>query len=51
VTAAAVAVLWRYSVKSMAGESLTELDVVSGGVVGDRAYARCAMNVDVNRSI
>jgi uncharacterized protein YcbX len=31
--------LFRYPVKSMLGERLSELDVGEGGVVGDRAYA------------
>jgi uncharacterized protein len=39
VTGPTVAALWRYPVKSMFGEQLSELDVVGGGVVGDRAYA------------
>jgi uncharacterized protein YcbX len=31
--------LWRYPVKSMLGEELDAVDLVEGGVVGDRAYA------------
>jgi uncharacterized protein YcbX len=31
--------LWRYPVKSMLGEKLDEVDVVSKGFLGDRAYA------------
>lgn len=31
--------LWRYPVKSMLGESLTEADVTTKGVLGDRTYA------------
>ncbi len=31
--------LFRYPVKSMLGERLSELDVAEGGVIGDRAYA------------
>ena len=31
--------IWRYPVKSMLGESLTECDVGPGGLVGDRAHA------------
>jgi uncharacterized protein len=34
-----VASLWRYPVKSMLGEKLDEVDVVSKGFLGDRAYA------------
>ena len=33
-----VAALWRYPVKSMLGESLTECEVGPAGLVGDRAY-------------
>ncbi|MGX9790210.1 MOSC domain-containing protein [Mycobacterium sp. MMS18-G62] len=35
---ASVAALWRYSVKSMAGEQVSELVLGPGSVVGDRAY-------------
>ena len=31
--------LWRYPVKSMAGEELEAVDVTTGGLLGDRAYA------------
>src|SRR6185295_18534966 len=31
--------LWRYPVKSMAGEELTAVDVTADGLTGDRAYA------------
>ena len=31
--------LWRYPVKSMLGEKLDQVDVVSKGLLGDRAYA------------
>jgi uncharacterized protein len=31
--------LWRYPVKSMLGEELNAVDVITGGLVGDRAYA------------
>jgi uncharacterized protein YcbX len=31
--------LWRFPVKSMAGEALAAVDLGEGGVVGDRAYA------------
>lgn len=31
--------LWRYPVKSMAGEELKVVDVTAGGFTGDRAYA------------
>jgi uncharacterized protein YcbX len=38
MTGASVAQLWRYPVKSMAGEELPELTFSPGSVVGDRAY-------------
>lgn len=31
--------IWRFPVKSMAGEELDEVEVTPGGIVGDRAYA------------
>lgn len=34
-----VATLWRFPVKSMAGEQLNEVEVTERGVLGDRAYA------------
>lgn len=34
-----VAELWRFPVKSMAGEALETAELTDGGVVGDRAYA------------
>ena len=34
-----VASLWRYPVKSMLGEQLDAVEITSGGIVGDRAYA------------
>jgi uncharacterized protein YcbX len=34
-----VAAIWRYPVKSMAGERLAECDVTPRGLLGDRAYA------------
>jgi uncharacterized protein YcbX len=34
-----VSELWRYPVKSMRGERLTESEVTEAGLVGDRAYA------------
>jgi len=34
-----VSTLWRYPVKSMAGEELARADVTSAGIYGDRAYA------------
>ena len=34
-----VAALWRYPVKSMAGEELDGADVTASGLHGDRAYA------------
>ena len=34
-----VAAIWRYPVKSMAGESLTEVDVSWNGLAGDRRWA------------
>lgn len=39
MAAFAVSALWRYPVKSMAGENLEATDVTSAGVRGDRAYA------------
>lgn len=39
MTGASVARLWRYPVKSMRGEEVTELAVAPGGVIGDRGYA------------
>jgi uncharacterized protein YcbX len=35
----AIVGLWRFPVKSMAGEKLAAAEVTEGGVVGDRAYA------------
>ena len=34
-----IAALWRFPVKSMAGERLQELELMQAGVLGDRAYA------------
>src|SRR5262245_34458281 len=34
-----VASLWRYPVKSMQGEELSETDVTQQGLLGDRVYA------------
>lgn len=34
-----VSELWRYPVKSMRGERITESDVTTAGLVGDRSYA------------
>ena len=34
-----VASLWRYPVKSMAGEELDAVDMTARGLAGDRAYA------------
>jgi MOSC domain-containing protein len=34
-----VQALWRFPVKSMAGEQLEAADVTAGGLIGDRAYA------------
>lgn len=31
--------LWRFPVKSMLGEKLSEAELTDGGIVGDRAYA------------
>ena len=39
VTLGSVVSLWRYPVKSMMGEELNAVQVVEGGLVGDRAYA------------
>jgi uncharacterized protein YcbX len=38
-TQGSVASLWRYPVKSMAGEELTATEVTERGLLGDRAYA------------
>ena len=37
--AGSVASVWRYPVKSMIGEDLTEAHVNQGGIIGDRSYA------------
>ena len=37
--AGTVSALWRYAVKSMTGERITESLVTDGGLLGDRAYA------------
>ncbi|MCC7179609.1 MAG: MOSC domain-containing protein [Acidobacteria bacterium] len=34
-----VAALWRFPVKSMAGEQVDQVDITAQGIVGDRAYA------------
>ena len=34
-----IAELWRYPVKSMAGEELDSVEVTARGLTGDRAYA------------
>jgi MOSC domain-containing protein len=39
IRAGAVAELWRYPVKSMLGERVSELVITRGGAVGDRAWA------------
>jgi len=39
MTAFTVSSLWRYPVKSMAGEELNAVDVTASGLRGDRAYA------------
>jgi uncharacterized protein YcbX len=36
--------LFRYPVKSMRGERLSEVDIGTHGVIGDRAYALCEAN-------
>ena len=36
--------LWRFPVKSMGGEQLTEVEVTERGVLGDRAYALIDMD-------
>jgi uncharacterized protein YcbX len=49
MTATCVAQLWRYPVKSMAGEQVPELVVGPGSVVGDRAYG--FVEVDTGRLV
>ena len=49
MTGATVARLWRYPVKSMAGEQVPELIVGRGSVVGDRAYG--FLEVDTGRLV
>jgi uncharacterized protein len=39
VDAGTIAELWRFPVKSMAGEPLERAEIVAGGVVGDRLWA------------
>jgi uncharacterized protein len=39
MTALSISSLWRYPVKSMAGEELDSIDVTATGLHGDRAYA------------
>ena len=39
MSAFAISSLWRYPVKSMAGEELNTVDVTASGLRGDRAYA------------
>jgi uncharacterized protein YcbX len=39
MTAFTISSLWRYPVKSMAGEELNAVDVTANGLRGDRAYA------------
>src|SRR6266849_5155044 len=39
MTAFTISSLWRYPVKSMAGEELNTVDVTANGLRGDRAYA------------
>lgn len=34
-----VQAIWRYPVKSMLGEALDQVEIVAGGLLGDRAYA------------
>lgn len=48
LTQAYVASIWRYPVKSMAGEQLSAVFVATKGVVGDRAYA--FVNEETNRT-
>jgi len=38
-SAASIATLWRFPVKSMQGEAVTTLDLRTSGAVGDRSYA------------
>jgi uncharacterized protein YcbX len=49
MTHATVARLWRYPVKSMAGEQVPELRVGRGSVIGDRAYG--FVEVDTGRLV
>jgi uncharacterized protein len=49
MTRATVARLWRYPVKSMAGEQVPELLIGRGSVVGDRAYG--FLEVDTGRLV
>lgn len=39
MSAFTISSLWRYPVKSMAGEELNTVDVTTSGLRGDRAYA------------
>jgi uncharacterized protein YcbX len=41
-----VTALWRFPVKSMAGEQLNEVEVVEQGILGDRAYALIDKDTD-----
>jgi uncharacterized protein YcbX len=38
-TVGAIGALWRFPVKSMLGEELDAVDLIEGGIVGDRAFA------------
>ena len=45
-----VAALWRFPVKSMAGERLDHADLEGGQILGDRAYALTTLPVAVSMS-
>jgi uncharacterized protein YcbX len=49
MTAASVVQLWRYPIKSMAGEQVPRLAIGHGSVVGDRAYG--FVEVDTGRLV
>ena len=49
-TVGTVSQLWRYPVKSMAGEQLSAVDIDSNGVAGDRGWAVREVEADVTRN-